>query len=217
MPDVSLADAIGLLGVAGSSLATFYQFQRARTLSIDGISFVTWYQFLLMSAFWITYGIGVHRPIIILGSALCAPLQISIVWRLQPWRRLPQIVGATTFIFLCCGLTTLVFGWAAGALGTGVAMAVNRLPQIIQLLRHAGDLGVSVASWSVGAACSVAWIAYYAIDHLVAALIATVAGMVGNLVIAGLATWRHRQARGLVGPLPGRAERAGHGLQLQTQ
>jgi hypothetical protein len=219
MPLLSIGDAIGVVGVALSGLATWYQFQRARRVSVDGISLVTWFQFMLMGSFWIAYGLGEHSPIVIAGSALCLPLQAAIVARLEPLRHLAHLAWATTFIVACCAVPTLLGGWAAGAIGCGVAMAANRLPQIVTLIRFSGDLGVSVASWAMGALCSVAWIGYYVSAHLLAALIATAAGMTGNLVIAGLAQWRHGQRDGepvLVRPLARGAEPLGHSLQAQA-
>jgi hypothetical protein len=203
MPGVSVSTLIGLSGVSLSVLATWFQFRRSRRISVDGISLVTWYQFVLMGLFWIAYGTAQHSTIVVAGSVLCAPLQIAIVARLEPWRHLGTIARASAFIFCCCGLSTLLFGWAGGALGTGVAMAANRLPQIIELVRHPGDLGVSVSSWAVGAACSVVWIGYYATEHLTAALVATLAGMMGNVTIAALAQWRHTQRVARVGELVG--------------
>jgi hypothetical protein len=145
-------------------------------------------------------------------------MQVVIVWRLQWWRHLSRVALATAFIAQCAAMPVLLFGWAAGALGVGFAMAANRVPQIVQLIRHPGDFGVSTASWSIGAVCSVAWIGYYAAEHLAAALIATVAGMIGNLVITALAVWRHRQDRAVaysVRPLAVGAEQFGDALQLQ--
>ncbi len=221
MPFVSVDQLIGLTGVALSFAATWCQFQRARRVSVDGVSLTTWYQFVLLGIFWIAYGIAVHSRIVILGSAVCAPLQIAIVARLEPFRHLATVARASAFIVCCCVLPTILFGWAAGAIGTGVAMAANRLPQIIELLRHPGDLGVSVSSWTVGAVCSVVWMGYYVSHDLTSALIATMAGFVGNVMIATLATWRHHQAsarspEGSVRPLAGTAEHHGHPLQVQA-
>ncbi|HEV7957942.1 MAG TPA: hypothetical protein VGP11_00625, partial [Acidimicrobiales bacterium] len=58
-----LADAIGwialLLGV-GSTVA---QFERVRRLGTDGVSIATWTLFVLMSVFWICYGVAVHSAV----------------------------------------------------------------------------------------------------------------------------------------------------------
>lgn len=218
MPTATVADAIGLVGVTLSTLATWAQYSRARRYGVDGISLLTWFQFILMGLFWISYGTAEHSPVIIAGSAMCLPIQLAIVAKLSPHRHPDHLLAGIVFVGTCCALPVGLFGWSAGALGCGVAMVINRLPQIVKLLRHPGDIGVSVASWMLGAACSVAWIGYYLFSHLWAALTATVAGMVGNLVIAALATWRHHQVEAvveLVGPLPGAAEDLGYVLQLQ--
>lgn len=220
MPTPNLADTVGLTGVALSGVATWCQYRRARTISVDGISLTTWYQFTLMGAFWVSYGLAVHAPIIIAGSVLCFPWQVAIVSRLSPHRHLARIATGTAFVSLCGVVPTIAFGWSAGAIGCGVAMAANRIPQMIDLVHYPRDLGVSVASWAIGGVCSVAWIGYYEVAHLWAALAATAAGMVGNVLIAALASWRHHQRTGarepvLVRPLAGGAEHLGHALQPQ--
>jgi hypothetical protein len=221
MPTLNLADSIGLVGVALSGVGTWCQFRRARQVSVEGISLTTWFQFILMGLFWVGYGLAQHAPIIVAGSALCFPMQVAIVARLSPLRHLAHLAVGTSALALCCVVPTVAFGWSAGALGCGVAMAVNRLPQVIDLVRFPSDFGVSVASWALGAVCSVAWIGYYEFAHLWAALAATVAGMLGNVAIAALASWRHHQraaANGdeLVRPLSGGAERSRHALQTQS-
>jgi hypothetical protein len=220
MPTLNLADTVGLTGVALSGVSTWCQYRRARTISVEGISLTTWYQFILMGVFWVSYGLAEHAPIVIAGSVLCFPWQMAIVARLSPHRHLAHVAVGTAFVSLCCAVPTIAFGWSAGAVGCGVAMAVNRLPQIIDLLRYPRDLGVSVASWAIGGVCSVAWIGYYEFAHLWAALAATAAGMIGNILIASLASWRHRQRTttgepGLVRPLTRGAEHLGHALQPQ--
>jgi hypothetical protein len=89
----------------------------------------------------------------------------------------------------------MLWGWAGGVFGTGVAMSINRAPQLIELVRHPDASGVSATSWFVGAfGCSL-WILYYVGAHLWAALTATAFAGLANLAIALLATWRHNQAR----------------------
>jgi len=58
---------------------------------------------------------------------------------------------ALGYIVVCCVLPTMVWGWAGGVFGTGVAMTINRAPQLIELVRHADATGVSATSWFVGA------------------------------------------------------------------
>ena len=181
------------MGVSLGAVSTFFQFRRARTISVDGISLTTWYQFVVMSGFWISYGLAIREPVIVAGSLVVLPMQVSIVARLRPWDH-RTIVRSSAFMVVCCVAPTVLFGWTAGVLGTGVAMVANRFPQIITLVRHPGDFGVSAGSWMVGAICSAMWISYYAGARLWAAMAATAAAMLGNIAISVLAYWRHREA-----------------------
>ena len=183
------------MGVSLGALSTYVQFRRARDISTDGISLTTWYQFMLMSVFWISYGLAVRQVVIIAGSAVVLPMQVSIVSRLRPAQHRATLYRSTAFVACCALVPTVLFGWSAGVLGTGVAMIANRLPQIWTLVRHPGDFGVSASSWLVGAACSAMWIIYYLGAHLLAALVVTAGAMAGNLAIASLAYWRHHQVR----------------------
>ena len=193
MLHVTFAVTLGWLGVTFGFVSTIFQFRRAFRISVDGISLVTWYQFILMGMFWISYGFAVHKLIIIMGAACVMPMQIAIVGRLKPWLHSRVILRSTMFIVVCSVVPSVLFGWSAGVLGTGVAMVFNRIPQILTLARHPGDLGVSAGSWTIGAICSAMWIVYYFGEHLWAGAIATMAAMIGNIAIAVLAAWRHRQ------------------------
>jgi hypothetical protein len=193
---LSAADTLGWAGVTMGVISTWIQFHRARRISVDGISLVTWLQFILMGIFWISYGAERHSVIIAAGAAFVMPMQIYIVAKLKPWRHLAELAQATGFIFACGALPTALLGWQAGVYGIGVAMAFNRIPQIMTLVRNRGDLGVSVGSWALGALTSAMWIAFYAGHHNWAGLIATAAAMAGNVAIALLASWRHHQHEG---------------------
>ena len=92
------------------------------------------------------------------------------------------------------GSNVLVWGWAGGVYGTGVAMTINRAPPLIELVRHRDASGVSATPWFVGAFGCTLWILYYTGVHLWAALTATAFAGLANLAIALLATWRHSQA-----------------------
>ena len=196
MLHLSAADLLGWAGVTMGVISTWIQYRRARSISVDGISLVTWLQFILMGIFWISYGAERHSLIIAAGAAFVMPMQISIVARLKPWRHGANVMRAVAFIFACSAAPTLLLGWQAGVYGIGVAMAFNRIPQIVTLVRNRGDLGVSVGSWSLGAVCSAMWIAFYAGHGNWAGLIATAAAMAGNIAIAVLASWRHHQREG---------------------
>jgi len=194
MPHLTFAAVAGWLGVSLSFLATWYQFHRVRTVGIDGVSLTTWLQFVLMGAFWVAYGTAVHEFVIVAGSLFIWPMQMVIVARLSPWQHRIVVLRAVLFIGACSFVPTVMFGWSAGVYGTGVAMVANRIPQLHELITHRGDLGVSVGSWTVGAMCSAMWIAYYGSARLWAPLISTGAAMFGNVAIAVLAAYRHRQA-----------------------
>ena len=148
-----------------------------------------------MGCFWITYGFAARSVEVILGSALILPMQLSILFRLQPWLRAAVPMRALGYFVLCCVVPTILWGWAGGVLGTGVAMTINRAPQLIELIRHADASGVSATSWFIGAFGCTLWILYYPGAHLWAALTATAFAGLANLVIGLLATWRHTQAR----------------------
>jgi uncharacterized protein with PQ loop repeat len=122
-------------------------------------------------------------------------MQLSILFRLQPWLRAAVPMRALGYFVLCCVVPTILWGWAGGVLGTGVAMTINRAPQLIELIRHADASGVSATSWFIGAFGCTLWILYYTGAHLWAALTATAFAGLANLVIGLLATWRHTQAR----------------------
>ena len=186
---------MGWLAVASGVVGTSYQLRRVRTLGIEGVSLATWVLFVYMGCFWITYGFAAHSVEVVLGSALILPLQLSILFRLAPWRRWAVPARALGYFVVCCVMPTILWGWAGGVFGTGVAMSINRAPQLIELIRHPDASGVSATSWFIGAfGCSM-WILYYTGVHLWAALTATAFAGLANLAIALLATWRHGQAR----------------------
>ncbi len=189
-----LADAIGwiaaLLGVA----STVAQFDRVRRLGAEGVSIATWTLFILMGCFWVCYGVAERSPIIVLGSLIPMPFQLFIVGRLKPSQSAAIVARSCAYGFFLCGLTTYLWGWRGGLFGTGVAMIVNRGPQIVELVRYRSGSGVSAASWSVGATCLVCWVIYYASLHQWAAAASTVVAACASASIALLAAWRHRQA-----------------------
>jgi len=67
---------------------------------------------------------------------------------------------ALGYIVVCCVLPTMV--WVGPVrLRTGVAMTINRAPQLIELVRHADATGVSATSWfGRSVRCSL-WILFY--------------------------------------------------------
>jgi uncharacterized protein with PQ loop repeat len=191
-----LAVTFGWAAVSLTVGGTIAQFRRASRLSIEGVSLATWTLFVFMGLFWTSYGIDQRSAIIILGSVLTLPFQAAIVLRLKPWRRWPVVARSLAFSLIFCALPTVVWGWPGGVYGVGIAMVVNRAPQLIELIRYPDATGVSVAMWSLGVAGALCWVLYYQNARLWAALASTAAAGLASLFIALLATWRHRQAQG---------------------
>lgn len=190
---VTFGWAAVLLTVGGTAA----QFRRVSRLSIEGVSLATWTLFVFMGIFWTVYGVDRHSAIIILGSVLTLPIQLAVVFRLQPWLRWPVVTRSLAFSLVFCALPVLVWGWPGGVYGTGIAMVMNRAPQLIELVRYPDATGVSVAMWFLGVAGAVCWVLYYQNTRLWAALVSTAGAGLASLSIALLATWRHRQARRL--------------------
>jgi uncharacterized protein with PQ loop repeat len=191
----SFTISMGWLAVSSGVVGTFAQFRRARTLGVEGVSLATWVLFAYMGCFWITYGFVARSWEVVSGSLLILPMQLAILFRLAPWTRWAVPARALVYFVVCCVVPTMLWGWAGGVYGTGVAMTINRAPQLLELIRHEDASGVSAASWYVGAFGCTLWIIYYVGAHLWAALTATAFAGLANLAIALLATWRHAQAR----------------------
>jgi uncharacterized protein with PQ loop repeat len=184
------------MGVFLGLVGTLAQYVRVNKLGVEGVSLATWVLFVFMGTFWITYGAAsAHSWQVVLGSLILLPLQLSIVVRLKPWRRWRVTSRSFAFFAVCCVMPTLVWGWAGGVYGTGVAMTMNRGPQLIELIRHEDASGVSVSSWALGVTGSALWVFYYVGVKLWAPLVATFFAGVASLAIALLASWRHSQAR----------------------
>jgi hypothetical protein len=88
-------------------------------------------------------------------------------------------------------MPTVLLGWSGGVYGTGVAMTINRMPQLIELVRNPGASGVAAGTWYLAVFGSLCWVLYYGGAHLWAPLIATGVAGFASLAIALLATWRH--------------------------
>ena len=191
----SLTVYLGWIAVSMGAFGTYAQFQRARTLGVEGVSLATWVLFVLMGGFWISYGVAAGSPEVMLGSLLIIPMQLSILFRLKPWRHGGVVWRSFAFFVACCLMPGVAWGWAGALYGTGVAMTITRGPQMIELIRHEDASGVSVGSWVFGVVGCTLWIVYYSGAHLWAALTSTAFAGIANLAIALLASWRHRQAR----------------------
>ncbi len=190
----ALAPVLGWVAVGVGLVGTAAQFRRLHRRGLDGVSVATWVLFVLMGGFWITYGAVDRSWTIVMGSLIVLPLQLGIVLRLRPWRHGRTVVTTTTFFLVSCVLPTVLWGWPGGVYGTGVAMMVNRGPQLLELVREVHAAGVSVGSWALGSVGSVLWVAYYSGAHLWAALAATAVAGLANVTITLLAWWRHREA-----------------------
>jgi uncharacterized protein with PQ loop repeat len=186
---------LGWIAVAVGIVSTFAQLHRAYTVEIEGISLATWVMFAMLGCFWIAYGAAVHSLIIALGSLTVLPVQLAVIFRLKPWLEWDVVRRCLIFFSIFCIGPTLVWGWAVGVLGVGFAMVANRLPQLIELARHRGAMGVSAGAWSFSTCGSLLWITYDAGFHFWAAALVTCSSGAANVAIAALAGWRHRQSR----------------------
>jgi uncharacterized protein with PQ loop repeat len=192
----SLSDSLGWLAVLIGFVGTYAQYRRVSARGVAGVSLATWVLFVYMGCFWITYGLVAHSVQVSLGSLTILPMQAAIVVRLRPWHHKVVVARALASFVACCVAPTVLFGWAGGVLGTGVAMTLNRLPQLLELVRHPDATGVSAGAWYLAVGGALCWVLYYTGTHLWAALVATAFAGVANLTIALLATWRHaRTAR----------------------
>jgi len=185
----------GYLAVLIGIASTVLQFQRLRRDGVEGISLATWVMFLLTGMFWISYGIwSAHSLIVDLGSGTVVPFQAYIIWRLSPWRHWRSVAQSTLFVFVFSFAPVIVGGWSAGVYGTGLSMALMRVPQIVELARQRHADGVSAPAWYAGVLCSALWLVYYAGAHTWAAFWSTCSAGVASLVVAVLTTIRHQQA-----------------------
>ena len=191
----TLTAAIGWLAVAVGLVGTAAQWRRVSLEGVEGVSLATWSLFTMMGGFWIAYGLAAGSWPVVLGSLIVLPLQVAILIRLAPWRAWRTVGWSLALFAVSCLMPAVIGGWSAGVYGIGVAMSLTRGPQLVELVREVDASGVSTASWTLGAVGSILWVAYYDGDHLWAALVATSAAGLANLIIATLAAWRHRQMR----------------------
>jgi catabolite regulation protein CreA len=91
-------------------------------------------------------------------------------------------------------LPTLAWGWPGGIYGTGIAMVMNRAPQIVELIRDPDVSGVSTTTWTMIATGGVCWMVFYENARLWAAFASTSCACVASITIALLALWRHSNA-----------------------
>ena len=89
----------------------------------------------------------------------------------------------------------MIWGWNAGVYGTGFAMVMNRMPQLIELIRVKHVSGVSASSWAIGSIGSLLWVIYYVRENMWAAFFATLFAGIANVLIMTLTIWRHHQVK----------------------
>jgi uncharacterized protein with PQ loop repeat len=191
----AVCTTFGWMAVTVGVLSTIAQLRRANSIGTEGISLATWVLFIFLGGYWIAYGVNQRSWIIVMGSLSVLPLQLAVIFRLKPWLRWNVSLRCLGFFLLCCIVPTFFWGWAGGVFGVGLAMAANRLPQLFEVARHRGAMGVSVGAWSISTCGSLFWISYYGGFHLWAACFATCLSGTANITIALLASWRHRQSR----------------------
>ena len=83
-------------------------------------------------------------------------------------------------------------GWSAGVYGTGFSMVINRVPQLIELIRVKNAQGVSASSWVIGSLGSLLWVIYYTSEQMWAPFFATAVAGILNVFIVALTLLRQR-------------------------
>ena len=179
------------LGLPG----TIVQYRRILKDGVEGISVATWMLFAFMCVYWIAYGVAVSSWVVIMGSLIVFPFQLLVISHLSPMKHLKIVFGSAVFILLCAWLPAMIWGWNAGVYGTGFAMVMNRMPQLIELIRVKHVFGVSASSWAIGSLGSFLWIIYYISERMWAAFFATLVSGIVNVLIMILTIWRHHQVK----------------------
>jgi uncharacterized protein with PQ loop repeat len=179
------------LGLPG----TIVQYRRILKDGVEGISVATWMLFAFMCVYWIAYGVAVSSWVVIMGSLIVFPFQLLVISHLSPMKHLKIVFGSAVFIIICAWLPAMIWGWNAGVYGTGFAMVMNRMPQLIELIRVKHVFGVSASSWAIGSLGSFLWIIYYISERMWAAFFATLVSGIVNVLIMILTIWRHHQVK----------------------
>jgi len=190
-----LFSIIGWVAVFLGLPGTIVQYRRILKDGVEGISVATWLLFALMCVYWISYGIAISSWIVIMGSLICFPFQLLVISHLSPMKHLKVVFSSTAFILVCAWLPAMIWGWNAGVYGTGFAMVMNRMPQLIELIRVKHVSGVSASSWAIGSIGSLLWVIYYVREDLWAAFFATLFAGIANVLIMTLTIWRHHQVK----------------------
>jgi uncharacterized protein with PQ loop repeat len=190
---MGLASVAGWAGAGLGLLTTTAQVVRIRRQGVDGVNATTWALFLVMSVYWLAYGIAVSSAQIIGGVLSAAPFLCWLLLLLDRSASLRGLVRATAVTALAAFLPAAFFGWSVGLLGLGVVIVGTRMPQLVQLVRATHADGVSAASWLLGAASVALWLTYYVSTEKPAAAATMAAALAMNLSIVVLTMARHRQ------------------------
>ena len=190
-----LAIVLGWTAVGLGLVSVATQLRRLALRGVDGVSLATWVIFVYMGLFWITYGFVARSAEIVMGSLIVLPVQLSILYRLAPWRHARVVAQSFLFFALFTIVPTYLGGWSDGVYGIGLAMSITRGPQILELIRSRDASGVSASSWALSAVGASLWMIYYVGARLWAPFVATGLAGLASLTIAALAFWRHEEAR----------------------
>ncbi|HEY5092269.1 MAG TPA: hypothetical protein VII60_03305 [Acidimicrobiales bacterium] len=193
----SFTVAMGWVAVVLGVFVSYGQFRRMTKRGNEGVSLATWTLFLYLDIFWILYGVDVHSWQLILACVASLPFQVLIWLQLGPFDRLGVCVRSLGILLAFCILPALEWGWAGAVVGAGIAGWASRTPQLVHLIRYDAAMGVSARAWMTAGLVSWLWVVYYLGAHLWPVLFVTAAGGLLSLIIATLAQWRHRQARGI--------------------
>ena len=177
------------LGVPG----TIVQYRRVLKDGVEGISLATWLMFVYMGIYWITYGVIVRSLVVMMGSLVIFPIQLLVISHLSPLKHLKVLLGSGAFIFVCTWVPAMIWGWSAGIFGAGFAMVMNRLPQLVEVIRVQHVFGVSASSYAIGSFGSLLWIIHFLRERMWAAFFATVCAGTINILIMGFTILRHHQ------------------------
>ncbi len=186
---------IGWVGAFLGLPGTVVQYRRVLKDGIEGISIATWLMFAFMCIYWISYGVAISSWVVIMGSLIVFPFQLLVISHLSPMKHLKVVFATGAFIFVSAWIPAMTWGWSAGVYGTGFAMVMNRMPQLIELIRVKHVKGVSATSWAIGSFGSLLWTIYYTSERLWAAFFATIVSGIANVCIMSLTIWRHHQVK----------------------
>jgi uncharacterized protein with PQ loop repeat len=190
-----LAAVVGWGGAVLGTLTSIAQLVRVRRRGGDGVNATTWSLFLLMSGFWLAYGVAVDAPPIVVASLAGAPFNVALLRRLAAPERRRGLSRAGVAVAATTVAPAALFGWNAGLLGIGLLVVATRAPQLVQLVRAQHADGVSVGSWLLGVASVALWLGYYVATARTAAAATMLAALACNLGIVALTVLRHRGVR----------------------